>query len=357
MSVTLITGSGGLIGSAAVERFAREGNLVIGLENDMRRELFGENGSVAETIDDLKEALGDQYVHRSVDIRDRASVEEVVERYGSNISVVVHAAAQPSHDWAASYPRIDYSINALGTFNVLESVRRYAEESVFIYVSTSKVYGTRPNELPLIDHNTRWDLPASHPQYDGITEDFGIDQCLHSLFGASKLSADIQVQEYGRYYEMATGIFRAGCVTGARHAGVEEHGFLSHLVRTIVQGGTYEIFGYSGKQVRDNIHAADLVNAFAAFTNNPTPGEVYNIGGSRENSCSVIEAISSVEKRIPESVNTKYVPRSRKGDHRWYISDYSKFVEDYPDWSPRYDLEEIIEDLVAAELQQHDFAG
>lgn len=346
MKATLVTGSGGLVGSAAVDEFVDRCDLVVGVDNNMREEFFGGDASIADTVVSLSERWGDRYEHRSLDVRNRTAVEELIETYGSDVSVVIHAAAQPSHDWAASFPRRDFSTNAVGTFNLLEAVRRHAEDATVVFASTSKVYGDKVNRLPLVERETRWELPGEHPQYDGITEDFGVDQRLHSLFGASKLSADLVAQEYGRYYGLDVGIFRSGCVTGARHAGVEEHGFLSHLVKTIVRGETYTIFGYSGKQVRDNIHATDLARAFSAYINRPKSGEVYNIGGGRRSNCSVIEAIAAVEERIGESAATEYQAKHRKGDHKWYISDCSKFKTDYPEWTPEFDMDDIFDDLV-----------
>lgn len=357
MEVTLITGAGGLVGSTAVDEFVDRSDLVVGVDNNMREEFFGETGSIADTVAELCERWGERYEHRSLDVRDRTAVQELIEKYGSDLSVVIHAAAQPSHDWAASFPRRDFSTNAVGTFNLLEAVRRHSEDATVVYVSTSKVYGDKPNRLPLVERETRWDLPGEHSQYDGITEDFGVDQRVHSLFGASKLSADLVAQEYGRYYGLNVGIFRSGCVTGARHAGVEEHGFLSHLVKTIVRGETYTIFGYSGKQVRDNIHATDLVRAFSAFINRPKPGEVYNIGGGRRSNCSVIEAIAAVEKRIGDSAATEYQAKHRKGDHKWYISDISKFRTDYPEWTPELDMDDIFDDLVGSALSAERVRG
>lgn len=346
MDVTVVTGSAGLIGSTAVLRFAPRCDLVVGIDNDTRGELFGPSGSVAENVTTLEKKLGDRYRHRAVDVREQEAVNTILQRYGGDVATVVHAAAQPSHDWAASDPTTDFLINAGGTFNLLEATRTHAEGATFVYLSTSKVYGNRPNQLPFVELPSRWDLPTDHPRYDGIDEAFGVDQCVHSLFGTSKLSGDLFVQEYGRYFDLTTGVFRAGCVTGARHAGVEQHGFLSHLVKTLVRGDTYTIFGYGGKQVRDNIHAEDLVRAIEVFVSNPKPGEVYNLGGSRWANCSVIEAISAIEERVPGSPDTEYRERPRKGDHQWYISDCSKFRKHYPGWTPQYDMDDIIDELV-----------
>lgn len=346
MEVTLVTGSAGLVGSTAILRFARRSQLVIGVDNDTRGELFGANGSIVGNIRILKERLGDQYLHEFVDIRDEDAVDRILRTYGRDIEAIIHTAAQPSHDWAATDPVTDFSINAAGTLNLLEATRRYARDAVFVYLSTSKVYGDRPNRLPFVQLPTRWDLPSDHPLHGGIDEDFGVDQCVHSLFGASKLSGDVFVQEYGRYFGLVTGVFRVGCVTGARHAGVEQHGFLSHLVKTLMGGDTYTIFGYEGKQVRDNIHAEDLVRAIEAFASNPDSGQVYNLGGSRRSNCSVREAIAAVEDRMPDHAKTEYRDVPRRGDHRWYISNCSKFRKRYPEWTPRFDMEDILDELV-----------
>lgn len=351
MDVTLVTGSAGLIGSTAALRFVSRSDLVVGIDNDTRGKLFGASGSVADNLRTLETRLGDRYVHREVDIRDEDAVRQIFQRYGDDILTIVHAAAQPSHDWAATDPRTDFSINAVGTFNLLEATRQHAEDAIFVYLSTSKVYGDRPNRLSFVELPSRWDLPTDHPQYDGIDEEFGVDQCIHSLFGTSKLSGDVFVQEYGRYFGLTTGVFRAGCVTGARHAGVEQHGFLSHLVRTLVRGDTYTILGYDGKQVRENIHAEDLVRAIEAFVSAPRTGEVYNIGGGRRCNCSILEALSHMEELLSRPPRTEYEEAHRKADHRWYISDCSKFRQHFPDWQPEYDMDDIIEELVDASAE------
>lgn len=352
MDVTIVTGSAGLVGSSAVLRFAYRGDTVVGVDNEMRRELFGPAGSVAETVALLEDRLGGRYEHRAIDVRDESAVDRILRTYGDDVRAVIHAAAQPSHDWAAGDPRTDFSINAAGTLNLLESTRAHAEDAAFVLLSTNKVYGDRPNRLPFVERATRWELPKNHPLYSGIHEDFGIDQCVHSLFGASKLSADVLAQEYGRYFGMATGVFRAGCVTGGRHAGVEQHGFLSHLVSTVVRGGTYTVIGHAGKQVRDNIHADDLADAMAAFVSEPNPAEVYNIGGGRRCNCSLVEALSNVEDLLSRPADTEYRSTPRKGDHRWYISDSGKFCEHYPAWAPEYDMDGIMEELVEAALDE-----
>lgn len=352
MDVTIVTGSGGLVGSSAVLRFAGRDDVVVGIDNDMRGELFGPAGSVADTVTFLENRLDDRYEHWAIDVRDESAVDRVLRKYGDDVRAVIHAAAQPSHDWAAGDPRTDFSINAAGTLNLLEATRAHAENAAFVLLSTNKVYGDRPNRLPFVERSTRWELPEDHPLHSGIDEDFGIDQCVHSLFGASKLSADVLAQEYGRYYGMSTGVFRAGCVTGGRHAGVKQHGFLSHLVRTVVRGETYTVIGHAGKQVRDNVHGDDLAEAMAAFVSDPNPAEVYNLGGGRRCNCSLVEALSHVEDVLSRSANTEYRSSPRKGDHRWYISDCSKFREDYPGWAPEYGMDAIIEELVEAALRE-----
>lgn len=348
MRVAIVTGSGGLVGSSAALRFAVDADLVVGIDNNMRTELFGVSGSVAPNIAELRDRLDHGYEHLDVDIRDTSEIDRVMRRFGQDLSVIVHTAAQPSHDYAAQVPQTDFSINAVGTFNLLESMRRHAPEAVFIFTSTSKVYGDHPNRLPLVEMKTRWDLPEAHELYHGIPETASIDQSVHSLFGASKLCADVMVQEYGRYFGLKTGVFRAGCITGGRHAGVEQHGFLSHLVRTVVADETYTIFGHGGKQVRDNIHAADLVEAFALFCTDPDPGAVFNIGGGRTCNCSVLEALVHTGRIASCEPATEYTETPRKGDHVWYISDRAKLESRYPQWSPKYDLESILEELVEA---------
>lgn len=348
MSIVLVTGSAGLVGSTAALHFGAKADVVVGIDNDMRGQLFGASGSVAPNRRLLKERLGDRYAHYAVDVRDSDSLAEIFATYGSDIEAVIHTAAQPSHDWAAGNPAVDFSINATGTFRLLEAVRQQAPQATFVYLSTSKVYGDRPNRLPFVEKETRWELPPKHPQYDGIDESFGVDQCAHSLFGASKLAGDVFVQEYGRYYELKTGVFRSGCVTGPRHAGVEQHGFLSHLVKTAVRGDTYTVFGYHGKQVRDNIHADDLVAAIDAFVTDAEPHAVFNIGGGRRSNCSVLEALSLVEERTGQPTSTEYVEEHRRADHRWYISDCSRFRDRYPEWTRTYGIEAIVDELVEA---------
>jgi CDP-paratose 2-epimerase len=346
LSVVLITGSAGLIGSEAVRFFARSGHQVVGIDNDMRRYFFGKDASTFWNRNELSEQF-DNYSHRDVDIRDDRAVTEIFEEYGTDISLIIHAAAQPSHDWAASEPLTDFTVNANGTLVLLECARKYCPEAVFIFTSTNKVYGDAPNDLPLIERETRWEIDTLHPYWEGIDETMSIDQSKHSLFGASKVAADVLVQEYGRYFGMKTACFRGGCLTGPNHSGAKLHGFLSYLMKCTVTGEPYTIFGYKGKQVRDNIHSYDLVNAFYHFYRNPRVGEVYNIGGSRFSNCSMIEAVQLCEEIAGKWLNWTYSEANRSGDHIWWISDVSKFRSHYPDWEFEYDVRDMLEQIHA----------
>jgi len=345
MSVVVVTGSAGLIGSEAASFFAKQGFTVVGIDNDLRRDFFGAEASTAWVRDHLERDLGSRYRHLSDDIRDRDAVSRVFAHYGREVVLIVHAAAQPSHDWAASDPHTDFEVNALGTLNLLEATRRHAPESAFVFLSTNKVYGDRPNQLPLIEGEKRWEIDAAHPFANGIREDLSIDASLHSLMGASKASADLMVQEYGRYFGLATACFRAGCLTGPNHSGTELHGFLAYLMKCAVTGAPYTVFGHRGKQVRDNLHSVDLVRAIDAFFRAPRSGKVYNMGGGRFSNCSVLEALELCESISGHSVNWKYDKRERIGDHRWWISSTSRFQSDYPDWQPQYDVSAILSDL------------
>jgi CDP-paratose 2-epimerase len=341
MSVALITGSAGLIGSEAVSHFADLGLQVVGIDNDMRRQFFGDEATTRSSLSRLQNT----YEHHDIDIRDEDAVSAIFERYGRDISLVIHTAAQPSHDWAARAPIVDFTVNANGTLLLLDATRRHAPEAAFIFTSTNKVYGDRPNQLPLAEQETRWEIDPSHPYVEGIPEDLPIDQCLHSLFGASKAAADILVQEYGRYFGMHTACFRGGCLTGPNHSGAQLHGFLSYLVKCTLTGTPYTVFGYKGKQVRDNIHSADLIQAFHSFYENPRSAEVYNIGGGRESNCSMIEAISLAQEITGRELEWSYQEENRIGDHIWWISDLSRFKAHYPDWTLRYDVPRIIEEI------------
>ena len=351
MSVAIITGSAGLIGSEAVRFFASIGMHVVGIDNDMRKFFFGEEASTAWNRQCL-EAEVEKYVHYDVDIRDYSKIREIFERFGKDISLVIHTAAQPSHDWAARDPFSDFSVNANGTLNLLQATREYCPESPFIFTSTNKVYGDLPNYLPLIEQDKRWEIDPSHRYDSGISEDMSIDQSKHSLFGASKVAADVLVQEYGRYFDMKTGSFRGGCLTGPNHSGTQLHGFLAYLMKCTVTETPYKVFGYKGKQVRDNIHSSDLIAAFYEFYKNPGSGEVYNIGGGRESNCSMLEAIELCQEITGKELNYSYTEDNRSGDHIWYISDLSKFKKNYPNWSITYDVPRILREIYEKNLER-----
>ena len=347
MRKIIVTGSAGLIGSETVKHFAAEGYRVIGIDNDMRSRFFGAEASTQKTRDRLVETVRD-YQHHDLDIRDANGVRELFRQHRREIAGVVHTAAQPSHDCAARDPHTDFGVNANGTLNLLEAAREVCPETPFVFTSTNKVYGDTPNRLPLRELTARWEIEPGHEYEPGISETMSIDYTKHSLFGASKAAADILVQEYGRYFGMPTVSFRGGCLTGPAHAGTELHGFLSYLMICTVTGRPYRVFGYGGKQVRDNIHSADLVDAFAAFIRAPRAGEVYNIGGSRHSNCSMIEAIALCEEISGKRLTWKYEEDNRIGDHIWWISDVRKFQEHYPEWKFRYGLREILEEIHAA---------
>ncbi len=352
MNVALITGSAGLIGSESVVFFSDKFDLIVGVDNDMRAYFFGPEASTAWNRNRLIERFPN-YRHYNADIRDTEAMERLFQEYGTDIRLVIHTAAQPSHDWAAREPFTDFTINANGTLNLLEFTRRYCPEAVFIFTSTNKVYGDNPNLLPLIELETRWEVAPDHPYYArGIDERMSLDHTTHSLFGASKVAADVLVQEYGRYFNMKTASFRGGCLTGANHSGAQLHGFLSYLMKCNVTGREYTIFGYKGKQVRDNIDSYDLVNMFWHYYRNPRPGEVYNAGGSRFSNCSILEAIQMCENITGKRMRYQYSPINRVGDHIWYISDVSKFQQHYPEWSYRYDLESILGKIYRALLER-----
>ena len=344
----LVTGSSGLIGSEAVEHFDRQGHQVHGVDNNMRQVFFGDLGDTSWNLDRLR-SVTKNFTHHNLDIRDRIGLEELFRAH--RFDLIVHCAAQPSHDKACDIPILDFEVNALGTVNLLEATRLHCREAVFILLSTNKVYGDAPNEVPLKELETRWEY-ARPEDYNGITENCRIDRTLHSLFGVSKASADLMAQEYGRYFGMKVCIFRGGCLTGPSHSGVELHGFLSYLVKVAIAGGTYSVFGYKAKQVRDNIHSHDVVRAIEEFAANPRPGEVYNMGGGRENSISMLEAIAKVEEMSGKKLNWKYVDQNRKGDHICYISDLSKFKSHYPNWNISVSLDEIFREIIADHTQR-----
>jgi CDP-paratose 2-epimerase len=348
MSVALVTGSSGLIGSETVKHLSRKGLEVVGVDNDMRAYFFGKEASTAWNTAELKRQIP-SFRHVEADIRDRAAIADLFRQYGRAISLVVHTAAQPSHDWAAREPFTDFSVNATGTLVVLESVREFCPEATFIFTSTNKVYGDAPNDLPLVETASRWELEPRHPWAAyGIPEVLSIDGSKHSIFGASKVAADVMVQEYGRYFGMKTGVFRGGCLTGPAHSGAELHGFLAYLVKCGVTGKPYTVFGYKGKQVRDNIHSHDLVSAFWEFHQNPRPAAVYNMGGSRHSTCSMLEAIRDIQEMTGRPLNYTLSEQARSGDHIWYVSDVRKFQADYPAWRYRYDHPTILREMVEA---------
>lgn len=344
-SICIVTGSSGLIGSESVEFFAGKFDKVLGIDNNMRSYFFGAEGSTDWNRTRLEEKHSN-FETRQIDIRNHADLELVFREYGSDIKLIVHAAAQPSHDWAAKEPLTDFGVNATGTLNLLELTRNHCPEAVFVFTSTNKVYGDTPNFLPLVELEKRWEIDQSHPYFkEGIDENLSIDHSKHSVFGASKVAADIMVQEYGRYFGMKTGVFRGGCLTGPNHSGAQLHGFLAYLMKCAISGNHYSIFGYKGKQVRDNIHSYDLVNMFWNFYQAPRQGEVYNAGGGRFSNCSMLEAIEWCEKISGNKMNYSYAETNRIGDHIWYISDVSKFKSHYPNWNYKFDLESTLVEM------------
>lgn len=345
MSVALITGAAGLIGGEAVRFFAAQGFDVAGVDNDMRKTFFGPDASTYWHRRELERTVKG-YVHHDVDVRDREAMTKVFARYGRDIAVVIHAAAQPSHDWAAKDPLTDFTVNASATLLLLELARGHSPDAPFLFLSTNKVYGDTPNRLPLIESETRWEVDPSHGYAaHGIDETMSLDQTTHSLFGVSKTAADLMVQEFGRYFGMKTACFRGGCLTGRGHAGAPLHGFLSYLMKCAVSGQPYTVIGYKGKQVRDNIHSYDLVNALWHFFQKPRSGEVYNIGGSRFANCSVLEAITIAEDVTGRPMRWSYDGQARTGDHIWWVSDVRRFQSHYPEWHYRYDLRATLEDI------------
>jgi CDP-paratose 2-epimerase len=349
--VCIVTGSGGLIGSESVKHFVSQGYDVIGLENDMRSYFFGPEASTQPTTERLQDTL-EGFRSLEVDIRDREAVEDVIRDNAPRLELIVHTAAQPSHDWAAREPHTDFSVNALGTLNLLQALRESKPDATFIFTSTNKVYGDRPNYLPLEDVGTRLELPPDHEYHPGIPTSMSIDHTMHSIFGASKVAADILVQEYGRYFEMPTVCFRGGCLTGPAHAGAELHGFLSYLMRATVSGRKYTIYGYDGKQVRDNIHSVDVVRAFQLFHEQPRVAAVYNLGGGRRSNVSMLEAIGLCQEISGKELDYDLSDRPRMGDHRWWISDLSEFQRDYPSFELTYGIEEVLREIYEANAEQ-----
>lgn len=348
MDIAIVTGSNGLIGSEAVKFFAQQGFKVIGIDNDMRAYFFGSEASTRKNERKLSEQIPG-FIPLSLDIRNEKEIEPVFQKYHTDIKVVIHTAAQPSHDWAAKEPMTDFTVNANGTLVLLEATRKFCPKAVFIFTSTNKVYGDTPNFLPLIETETRWEVDPSHAFAEhGIDESMSIDHSKHSLFGASKVAADVLVQEYGRYFGIPTGSFRGGCLTGPAHSGAELHGFLAYLIKCAVYKRPYTIFGYKGKQVRDNIHSYDLIQAFWHFYQSPRPGEVYNMGGSRHANISMLEAIQKIEELSGHKLEYTLSDQARIGDHMWYVSDVRKFQNHYPNWAYTYDMERTLREMIEA---------
>jgi len=341
MKKILVTGSGGLIGSEAANFYLNKNCLVIGIDNNMREKFFGKQGNVKHVIADISK--NKNYNHEHADIRDFETMCRIIKKYKPD--AIIHCAAQPSHDKAAEIPILDFDVNARGTLNLLEATRKFAKDACFVHVSTNKVYGDLPNTLHLKESELRYDF-AGIKYKNGISENFSIDQSKHSLFGASKVAGDIIAQEYGRYFDMNVGIFRGGCLTGPQHAGVELHGFLSYIVKCVLSEKKYTIFGYKGKQVRDQIHCYDVINAFNHFIDNPKKGEVYNLGGGKENSASILEVIKKIKKITGRQLNYEYSDFNRAGDHICYYTDMSKFKKDYPSWCKKYNLDDIIKEMI-----------
>lgn len=348
MKIALITGSGGLIGSESVSFLANKFDLIVGIDNNLRAYFFGGAASTDWNVSRIESQFSN-YRHYNADIRDYEKLGDIFKEYNTDIALIIHTAAQPSHDWAAKEPLTDFTVNANGTINMLELTRLHCPEAVFVFTSTNKVYGDNPNFLPLVEKELRWEIEESHPFYkDGIDESMSIDNCKHSVFGASKVAADVMVQEYGRYFGMKTAVFRGGCLTGPNHSGAQLHGFLAYLMKCAINHQHYTIFGYKGKQVRDNIHSYDLVNMFWHFYNNPKSGEVYNAGGGRFANCSMLEAINYCEEITGNKLNYSYSDDNRIGDHIWYISDVSKFKTHYPGWDYTYNIEETLKEMFAS---------
>jgi CDP-paratose 2-epimerase len=351
MPKAIVTGSGGLIGSESASRLVEAGYEVVGIENDTRAALFGPEASTAHVTERLDRELA-EFRTVDLDIRDTEGIDRVFAEDPKAIELIVHTAAQPSHDWAASDPQADFGINANGTLNLLEATRRHCPEATFVFTSTNKVYGDTPNRLPLNDLEKRLELPEDHPWFGGIDTKMSIDSTLHSLFGASKAAADLLVQEYGRYFDMPTVCFRAGCLTGPNHAGAQLHGFLAYLMKCTATGAPYTVFGYAGKQVRDNLHSADLVDAFLLFHANPSAAAVYNIGGGRDNACSMLEAIELCEGIAERELEWQMSDQARIGDHRWWISDLDEFGSEYEGWRPQRGLETILREIYEANAER-----
>lgn len=348
MNICIVTGSSGLIGSESVRFFSAKGFKVIGIDNNFRALFFGKNGDTSWVKNQLKEKLKN-FNHFNCDVRDKKKITNIFKKFSNDIKIVVHCAGQPSHDWAYKNPSLDFEVNANGTLNLLQNFKKYCPKAVFINLSTNKVYGDNPNNLKFVEKKLRYDLPKNHKFFYGIDEKMSIQNCVHSLFGVSKLSGDLMVQEYGKNFGLKTVSFRAGCLTGPMHSGAELHGFLSFLVKQIVNKKKYNIFGYKGKQVRDNLHSFDLVNAFWSFYKSPRSGEIYNIGGSRKSNCSILEAIEIIENLTNIKANYRILKNNRVGDHKWWISNIQKFKKHYPDWNIKHNVTKIIKDILSVQ--------
>jgi CDP-paratose 2-epimerase len=352
VTVAIITGAAGLIGSEAALHFGGLGMDVVGVDNDMRSTFFGPEGSTTWNRRRVERRLGRTYRHVETDIRDRDGIRSLFAHYGGDVCMVVHTAAQPSHDWAASDPFTDFDVNAVGTLNLLQAAREHCPTAPFIFTSTNKVYGDRPNALPLVELETRWEIEPHHEYANGIREDMSIDRCLHSVFGASKVAADVMVQEYGRYFDMPTACFRGGTLTGPQHSAAQLHGFLGYVMRCAMTRTPYTVFGYGGKQVRDAIHSKDLIAAFDEFRCAPRIAEVYNIGGGRTSNCSVLEAIRTAEQITGERMDWSYSETNRTGDHIWWIGDNGRFIEHYPNWAVQHTVADIVTEMYEANAER-----
>ena len=346
MSIAIITGSCGLVGSEAAMFFSKKGFDIVGIDNNSRKFFFGKDGDVTWVKISLKKNIKN-YKHLNIDVRNYSTLKKIFSKYKRNIKVIIHAAAQPSHDWAKNKPFIDFEINAKGTLNLLELTKEYCPNVPFIFMSTNKVYGDNPNYLPLVEKKTRWEIKNNHRFKKGIDETMSIDNCTHSFFGASKSYADLIVQEYGKNIGLKTVCFRAGCITGPNHSGAKLHGFLAYLVKISLLKKKYNLIGYKGKQVRDNIHSYDLVRCFWEFYKKPRKGEVYNIGGCRFSNCSIIEALNYIEKKTEIKIKKILKKKNRVGDHIWYVTSMKKFKKHFPNWKQKYNTKKIIDELIS----------
>tara|TARA_Y100001980_G_C14549440_1_gene331326 strand:- start:681 stop:1727 length:1047 start_codon:yes stop_codon:yes gene_type:complete len=345
MSIILITGSNGLVGSEAVNFFSRKGYKVVGIDNNLRKFFFGADGSTTWLRKKIIKE-NSNYEHLNIDIRNYQNLRKLFKKYKKNISLIIHCAAQPSHDYGKNFPKIDFNVNATGTLNLLELTKEFCPESPFIFMSTNKVYGDNPNNLKIIEKKNRYELKKNDRFFNGVNETMSIDNCTHSFFGVSKTYADLIVQEYGKNVGLKTVCFRAGCITGPNHSGAKLHGFLSYLVKQSLQKREYTIIGYKGKQVRDNLHSSDLINCFWQFFKKPKKGAVYNIGGGRYSNCSILEAINEIEQISNIKVKKKIIKQNRIGDHVWYITNNKRFKKDYPMWKQKYNTKKIIKELI-----------